>query len=94
MLAHVGEEDYLELLDWTGRQIRAGKPGHISAHLPPVLERLDLDVEAWVDNARRYGGLFSRVAGKVRRLKELARSRGRAWIRAHAGAHQLYAEAA
>lgn len=35
-------EEYLRLLDWTGRQIRPGKRGRISSDLPPILERLGL----------------------------------------------------
>ena len=70
LLSHLSEEQYLELLDWTGRQIRAGKRGHLGPDLRPVLERLDLDVEAWVKNVECYGGLFHRVAGKLKRLKE------------------------
>jgi hypothetical protein len=31
----MGVEDYLELLDWTGRQTVAGKTGTIPAHLAP-----------------------------------------------------------
>lgn len=91
-LSHVSTQQYLELLDWTGRQVRAGKRGHIAAHLRPVLERLDLNVDAWVENIERYGGMFYRVAGKVGRLKELARALGRSWLRGHHGARQLYAE--
>lgn len=34
--------DYLMLVDWTGRSIRADKRGHISAHLAPILSRLGL----------------------------------------------------
>lgn len=34
--------DYLELVDWTGRQIRGGKRGRISDKCKPILERLGL----------------------------------------------------
>lgn len=91
LLGQVSEEHYLELLDWTGRQIREGKRGHVAHHLSPVLERLELDVEAWVDNVEGYGGLFYRLAGKLMRLKELARSCGSAWLHGHCGARRLYA---
>jgi len=93
LLGHLDEESYLELLDWTGREIREGKRGHIPAGLRPVLERLDLDVDAWADNVERYGGLFHRVAGKLARLKELALTTGQAWFAGHRGASQLYAGA-
>jgi len=34
---------YMELLDWTGRQISEGKRGQILAHLNPILTRIGLD---------------------------------------------------
>ena len=93
-LARLSVDRYLELLDWTGRQIRAEKRGHISRELRPVLERLDLDVEAWVENVEGYGGLFRRVVGKIRCLGELADATGRAWIHGHGGARRLYSKTA
>ncbi len=93
LLTHLSEEHYLELLDWTGRQLRSGKRDHIPPELRPVLERLHLDVQAWVDNVERFGGLFYRLAGKLKRLKELAGATGRAWLHGHRGARRLYAEA-
>jgi hypothetical protein len=93
LLRHLSEEHYLELLDWTGRQLGADKRGNIPPDLRPVLDRLELDVEAWVDNVERYGGLFYRLAGKLARLKELAGATGRAWLHGHRGARRLYAEA-
>ena len=89
-LADISVENYLELLDWTGRELRADKRGHLSSHLRPVLERLDLDVEAWVENVSRYGGLFHRLAGKIQRLHAWAQATGRAWLHGHRGARRLY----
>ena len=94
LLAHLSEEQYLELLDWTGREIRSGKRGAVAADLRPVLERLDLDVEAWAANVERYGTLFQRLAGKLGRLRAVADATGRAWLCGQRGARQLYARAA
>ncbi len=40
--------DYLELVDWTGRQIREDKVGSISENSKPILERLAISPEHWV----------------------------------------------
>jgi len=93
-LSGITEEDYLQLLDWTGRDIRAGKRGRLSDDLRPVLERLDLDVEAWTENVDRYGGLFCRLAGKITRLRAWAQAKSRAWLHGHRGARLLYANPA
>jgi len=44
-------DKYLELLDWTGRQIRQDKLGNIRAGLALILERLQMSGQTWV--ARR-----------------------------------------
>ncbi len=38
-------EDYLELVDTTGRIIREDKPDSIPLHLSPILERLSISFE-------------------------------------------------
>jgi hypothetical protein len=52
-------EDYLELVDWTGRAIREGKRGHIPSHLAPILDRLGYSPDQWLAAAggfrRRFG---------------------------------------
>jgi len=90
----LGEEEYLKVLDQTGRQIRTGKRGHLPDDLRPVLERLDLDVEEWVDTVARYGSLFHRLTGKLSALRTWARAKKLAWLHGHRGARLLYAKTA
>jgi hypothetical protein len=41
--------DYLELLDWTGRIIREDKRSAIAKELPPILQRLNINTENWIE---------------------------------------------
>ncbi|CZF82791.1 hypothetical protein GCE9029_03443 [Grimontia celer] len=43
--------DYLELVDWTGRQVRDDKRGQIDSTLPPLLERLGFEPKQWLKTA-------------------------------------------
>ena len=55
--------DYLQLLDWTGRQLARGKKGRIPETVGPILERLQLDQQGWCDLVARFGRRFFVVAG-------------------------------
>lgn len=65
---------YIQLLDWTARQVVPGKPGSTPADLPDVLERLGVSPRAWCGLIRDFGRLFSLVAGLP---ATLAQQRGR-----------------
>ena len=73
---------YLELLDWTGRQIRSDKRGAIPADLAPVLERLGLDLVGWCDLVKKFGKLFKRAAGSAESLSSEAARRGQRYLQA------------
>ncbi len=47
-------DDYLRLVDWTGRQVRSDKRGTIPGQLPPILNRLSLSHETWFDTVTRF----------------------------------------
>jgi hypothetical protein len=68
-------ERYLELLDWTGRQIVSGKRGAIPTELAPILSRLGIDDSHWLELAGNFGRLFQRVAGRPSSIA-LQRTRG------------------
>ena len=47
--------EYLRLLDWTGRQLKPGKRGSVAKTAPPILERLDLSPELWLQVVEQFG---------------------------------------
>ncbi|MBU2551406.1 MAG: hypothetical protein KKB20_23540 [Proteobacteria bacterium] len=56
----IGRDEYLSLLDWTGREILAGKRGAIPAHPADILDRISINqvvgrIEAMMDRARLWG---------------------------------------
>jgi hypothetical protein len=55
--------DYLQLLDWTAREMRPDKAGYTGRDVPPVIARLGLETTAWTELVRDFGKLFNSVAG-------------------------------
>ena len=47
--------DYLRLLDWTGRQLHPGKRGSIAVDAAPILERLEISPEIWLQAVGQFG---------------------------------------
>jgi putative transposase len=72
--------DYLALTDWTGRAIREDKRGFIPAEVPPVLKRLGIEENAWVETVRDYGRRFCRGVGPAERMRRLAGRWGHRWL--------------
>ncbi len=56
----------LPLLDWTGRQIRDDKRGAIPADLAPILARLKVSDDGWLQLMRGFNRMFRRAAGRRR----------------------------
>ena len=73
-------DEYLELLDWTGRQVRTDKRGAIPAALLPILERLQINAEAWVDTIEQFGRRFRRAIGRASSMTAFAGVRGKCWF--------------
>jgi REP element-mobilizing transposase RayT len=74
-------QDYFALLDWTGRQMRKDKPGSIPGHLEPILIRMEIEREAWLDTVQHFGSHFRRVAGKLQNVAQAAREVGLHWFK-------------
>jgi len=62
-------EDYLELLDWTGRCIRKDKRGSINNDLPPILDRLNFDAKNWFYSTQNFESYFKGLVGTINKVK-------------------------
>ena len=80
-------EEYLSLLDWTGRLEVEGKQGAIPTHLAPILDRLGIlttKAEEWFDLVMNFDRLFSHVVGTSKQLMDRAAQAGRRYYRGRA----------
>jgi REP element-mobilizing transposase RayT len=85
--------DYLQLIDWTGRAIRNDKRGAIDNALPPILKRLNIDQEAWIESMRVKGNVFGRAMGKLNHLRIHEKALGQSWIKGLRQAERMYRSA-
>ena len=68
--------DYLELVDWTGRQIREDKRGSIDEEIPCILTRLDIDEEHWLYMTLHFESSFKTLVGAVHSLRKVCEEMG------------------
>jgi REP element-mobilizing transposase RayT len=58
-------QEYLKLVDWTGRIIRNDKSGYIDSALPPILDRLQITADQWCLNATQFEAIHSKRFNRV-----------------------------
>ena len=74
-------DDYLTLVDLTGRILRPDKRGAIDPRLPELLERLDLKLDAWIATMSGWRQMHGRAVGSKAVRDEMAEHHGLRWIR-------------
>lgn len=83
--------DYLELVDWSGRAIIAGKRGSISRAQPPILERLKINHGQYLKFVRRQNApRFHGAIGAVANLRNAAEFLGKRFLKGQAAALSLF----
>jgi len=73
--------DYLELVDWTGRIVREDKRGSIPGDTPPILQRLKIEPDAWVQLTTRFEEDFGNLVGRPDSLPAACAALGLCWAR-------------
>jgi len=72
--------EYFDLVDKSGRLLRSGKRGSIDADLAPILLRVGIKPDAWVDTMSRFESRFRLAAGLLSSLRRFADQIGRKWL--------------
>ncbi|MGF1756673.1 transposase [Photobacterium sagamiensis] len=61
--------DYIELVDWTGRQLRQGKTGYIHSSTPPILQRLNFEQQNWLKACTQFERQRALLIGSSRSIQ-------------------------
>ena len=85
-------KDYMELVDWGGREIKHNKRGHIPTQAPPILVRLRMDASPVLDYLAKDDLPGFGAMGPVSMLRDFAKSVGRSFIKGHAFGNRLCPE--
>ena len=80
---------YLELIDWTARQLRPDKRGAIAASIPPILAKLGLRDRQWQCQVLGIESRYFRAIGRADALVEKARTMGQCWLKGLGTAQRL-----
>ena len=83
-------QDYLDLLDSTGRAVHPDKRGMIPETTPRLLGTLGVPLTEWLTSVADFHALFGPFIGAPHRLSALAARRGWRWIRGRTAARRLY----
>ena len=73
-------EDYLALVDASGRAVRSGKRGSIPEHCLPILERLAMKPQIWRRQLFDKLSFFPRAWGNPVAVSAFASATGRKWV--------------
>jgi hypothetical protein len=87
-----GLKDYLELVDWAGREIKRNKRGYIPTHAPPILTRLKMDASPVLDYLGKADQPTFSALGSVSRLRLFAQSLGQCFVKGQVLGQQLWPE--
>jgi REP element-mobilizing transposase RayT len=68
----ISNRQYIEPVDFTGRQLKPGKRGKIDARRPSALSKLGLQADQWTGHVKGIGSGYSRMVGSIEALQAKA----------------------
>ena len=82
--------DYIELVDWSGRILREDKKGAIANKLPPILQRLDMDARQFIYLSQNFEHPFKNLVGATHHVRKACQSLGQNWVHGMSQCEKLF----
>jgi len=79
-ILQISAAEYFDLVDRSGRILKENKRGFIDPDLAPILLRIGVNPNAWMDTISRFDSRFQLAAGLLSSLRTFARQLGRRWV--------------
>jgi hypothetical protein len=83
-------EDYLELVDWTGRAVREDKRGFIDDRQPKILQRLGINGESFIEYAISFLKEFGHAVAVPEHLVDLCVKRNQRYLKGMRASRKLF----
>jgi len=82
--------DYLALVDWTGRAIVHPNKAAIPPHISSIFDRLNIQQGNWLDQVQRLCHGQPTMMGSIEKLREKAKAIKKSWVKGIGQAKLLY----
>ncbi|NLV30741.1 MAG: transposase [Acidobacteria bacterium] len=79
-ILNMTETEYIELVDEMGRMLHPDKRGSIPSAMRPILERVGIKPDEWVDTICSYESRFGQAVGSEPSLRSYADRIGKRWV--------------
>ncbi|MCZ6809855.1 MAG: transposase [Proteobacteria bacterium] len=77
----ISRDEYLRLIDWSGRALTSDKRHTIPDAIPPIFERLDFKQKHWLADMRHYGRWYYRAVGSLQTMERYCQHLGQQWLK-------------
>lgn len=77
----VKQSQYIELVQWTGQQVRPEKKGAIPKSAPAGLSKTGCTAKHWPTQVKAVGSGYWRMIGTTEQLMEKAEAIGQRWLK-------------
>jgi hypothetical protein len=79
-ILNMTETEYINMVDQMGRVMQQGKRGAIPSEMRPILERIGVKPDEWVDTVCSYESRFYQAVGTEPSLRNYADRIGNRWV--------------